>query len=254
MVESIPLTMDSDSISQAAARLTIQQSEDHSSTIKATAKESCTLQQRLYHRLDENKKEIRLLSVDLTDDSNLMTECKLIAVGLEAAEPYAALSYVWGDPNVTTAICVNEYQIKVTTNLANFLRRYGHFRSIWPDQKPLLLWVDAVSINQQDLAEKNSQVPLMGSIYKRSHLVYSRLGESFPGCEVAFDTLNILSNETMAWVESGSRGSATADWLNKYPKLCELDTSSTGFIQNAAWNSLKQLADHEYWSRTWIFQ
>ncbi|KAF2432246.1 hypothetical protein EJ08DRAFT_585818, partial [Tothia fuscella] len=74
---------------------------------------------------------------------------------------YVALSYVWGDPNDTTDIMVNGHTIPITVNLASALNA---FRSnILPkseawgssDQLPERLWADAISINQNDLQERN---------------------------------------------------------------------------------------------------
>jgi hypothetical protein len=94
----------------------------------------------------------------------------------------------------------------------------------------------------------------MRSIYKSSQIVYSWLGNPFPDSDVAFDTLGILSHEIFDWVMSGYPLEQNVDWLNKYPKLCNLDRNSNEGIGNSAWNSLAVFTHLEYWQRIWIFQ
>jgi hypothetical protein len=114
------------------------------------------LQNPIYGRLDESKKEIRLLRINPSNDENRMIECKITTVALEEAEPYAALSYVWGDPKATATIVINNHQVNVTTNLEGFLRQYRSYHRTWSGEEPSLLWVDAICINQHDIPERNS--------------------------------------------------------------------------------------------------
>jgi hypothetical protein len=84
---------------------------------------------------------------------------------------YSALSYVWGDATVTKEIVVNGQNLKVTTNLESALR---HLRKL---DRALVLWADAICINQNDTAERNSHVLLMGKIYKSAAKVTIWLGD-----------------------------------------------------------------------------
>jgi hypothetical protein len=110
---------------------------------------------------------------------------------------YVALSYVWGDPNVTTAITVNDQPFQVTLNLASALR---HLRNAAPtDEIPTgfrTLWVDAICINQRDLAERNQQVQVMGDIYSEAAQVIVWLGERNQTSDLAFDLLEKLGAST----------------------------------------------------------
>ncbi|KAH7343101.1 heterokaryon incompatibility, partial [Pyrenochaeta sp. MPI-SDFR-AT-0127] len=72
---------------------------------------------------------------------------------------YEALSYTWGDPKERLPILVNETEVPVTRNLHAALE---HFRSETID---VVLWVDALCINQTDDVEKSKQVDLMTKIY-----------------------------------------------------------------------------------------
>ncbi|KAK2041798.1 heterokaryon incompatibility protein [Colletotrichum somersetense] len=89
---------------------------------------------------------------------------------VDGLPPFAALSYVWGDPSQQQRIRVSGHEVSVTTNLFDALR---HFRL--PD-RDLMLWADALCINQGDLEERADQVQLMREIYSRAATVLVWLG------------------------------------------------------------------------------
>jgi hypothetical protein len=66
---------------------------------------------------------------------------------------------VWGDPNVTRPIALNGHTFEVTTNLEAAIR---HLRF---QDRNRVFWIDAISVNQIDNDERNSQVLLMRGIY-----------------------------------------------------------------------------------------
>lgn len=70
---------------------------------------------------------------------------------------YTALSYVWGDPNNTSPICVDGNSLSITMNLYSALRDLRH------ESRALLVW--AICINQRDDEEKLKQIAMMGRIY-----------------------------------------------------------------------------------------
>jgi hypothetical protein len=72
---------------------------------------------------------------------------------------FEALSYTWGTTKAADTVIVNGWPLEITQNLDLALR---HLRQ--PAQTKIM-WVDALCINQQDIDERNYQVPLMGSIY-----------------------------------------------------------------------------------------
>ncbi|KAH8646926.1 heterokaryon incompatibility protein-domain-containing protein [Tricladium varicosporioides] len=79
--------------------------------------------------------------------------------GNTSSPPYEALSYVWGNPNITQRMKVNGWPLDITTNLFRallYLRDTTKFRR---------LWIDAICINQKDIDERAKQVTLMRSIY-----------------------------------------------------------------------------------------
>ncbi|KAI1454181.1 heterokaryon incompatibility protein-domain-containing protein [Annulohypoxylon moriforme] len=85
---------------------------------------------------------------------------------------YEALSYVWGDATVTTAITLNSRPFQVTTNLEAALRNLRH------RNKKRLIWIDAICINQTSIPERNQEVRRMGEIYSRASNVIVWLGRA----------------------------------------------------------------------------
>ncbi|KAH7090310.1 heterokaryon incompatibility protein-domain-containing protein [Paraphoma chrysanthemicola] len=91
---------------------------------------------------------------------------------------YEALSYAWGDPELSQYIEVCESAdvepakrfLKITSNLHQALQRLR-------TQESRRLWVDALCINQDDLQEKGHQVARMGQTYRNADQVIVWLGE-----------------------------------------------------------------------------
>ncbi|KAK4971290.1 hypothetical protein LTR42_007016 [Elasticomyces elasticus] len=116
--------------------------------------------QSLYRPLEVARREIRVFHL-LPRWPGTAVRCQLHTVSLdhEVAPMYEALSYTWGAAT------------EVTDNLWTALNGLRH-RSIWSRK----IWVDAVCINQLDLAERGSQVALMRDIYSSAERVNVWLG------------------------------------------------------------------------------
>ncbi|KAF2024588.1 HET-domain-containing protein, partial [Setomelanomma holmii] len=80
------------------------------------------------------------------------------------------LSYVWGNSRFPKAISCNNTDFLLTRNLYSALY---HLRK--PDQD-LMLWIDAICINQENDDEKAEQVRRMGEIYRRARETIIWLG------------------------------------------------------------------------------
>jgi len=143
--------------------------------------EECCANMLYPQRLDADSWEIRTITITGQDEYDLIA-CSLNTVRLTEAT-YTALSYVWGDPRVTKPILVDGHVFLATVNLETALRNLSK------DFVGKSLWVDAICINQQDIAEKNQQVPLMGELYGRAAGVVIWLGESDPAMEMLMEGL-----------------------------------------------------------------
>jgi Heterokaryon incompatibility protein (HET) len=94
---------------------------------------------------------------------------------LDNCPAYNALSYEWGDPEPTVDILVNGKAFDICHNLSLFLGELERKRTQGL-QNHLLLWADAICIDQTNLMERNAQVSLMGTIYQNAMRVFAWLG------------------------------------------------------------------------------
>lgn len=101
---------------------------------------------------------------------------------------FEAISYCWGEPVFSRSIAFAEGgEISITGSLHSALQAFRY-----PDRSRSL-WADAICINQDNLAERSSQVELMGDIFTKASRVLVWLGEplSCGSDTLAFATLNL---------------------------------------------------------------
>lgn len=116
--------------------------------------------------------EIRLVKLSPAKFHEPIT-CALVHAPLGSADhPYEALSYAWGCAEDQVLIKVNGQPFSVTHNLNTALRYLRKGRK----DNETTLWIDAISINQNDEREKTVQVALMTKIYRSADQVIAWLG------------------------------------------------------------------------------
>lgn len=134
-----------------------------------------------YTPLTIARREIRLLFLHPARGHDEEIRCTLKVVSLDANPHFTALSYVWGAATDTRTIRVDGTRVQVTASLASALRHIRDSPPPSPSGEPatvqIILWVDAVCINQADIQERNQQVPMMKDIYSGAHGVTIWLGE-----------------------------------------------------------------------------
>ncbi|KAF2635552.1 HET-domain-containing protein [Massarina eburnea CBS 473.64] len=103
---------------------------------------------------------------------------------------YTALSYTWGDPAQQQAIFFRRgtRELLVRRNCHDALRHLRH------GYRNRLLWIDAICINQTDLAERARQVRMMDDIYEYACNVTVSLGEETEGTRILFEEL-VVAND-----------------------------------------------------------
>ncbi|KAF2026159.1 hypothetical protein EK21DRAFT_33687, partial [Setomelanomma holmii] len=149
--------------------------------------------------------------------------------GSEHCPPYAALSYVWGDPKELMPIVVNGHTLKIGMSLYQALT---HLRVVLPAST--LLWVDAISINQNDIQERNDQVKQMREVYSEASEVLIWLGPSFQGSD---ELLRYIREHESRCFERMASGQGCVA-----PPYHELR------------NAMQTLVRLPYWERYWIIQ
>ncbi|KAH7311683.1 heterokaryon incompatibility protein-domain-containing protein [Stachybotrys elegans] len=189
-----------------------------------------------YHPLDIQRQEIRLLLL-MPGSPGEPISCRLQSASLLESPRYHALSYVWGDPVYSNhpASQATPFAAEVnnapTVLGANLYQALHHLRPPTA-AKPLCLWVDAICINQQDEAERGSQVAIMRDIYARAEKVVIWLGQGDAQSDSAFKSLTLLASKNIE--------------VNKDDHLDTLRQASSFFFS---------IADQFTWfNRVWILQ
>ncbi|KAI1120583.1 heterokaryon incompatibility protein-domain-containing protein [Nemania abortiva] len=116
--------------------------------------------------------------------------CRLCSSTLDRSDSdkYEALSYVWGSRSKKKAITIDKKLFLATENLESALRNLRY------RDKPRVLWVDSMCINQSDVVERNSQVQQMGRIYENAQNVIIWLG---PESEDSNALMNLMCCQEM---------------------------------------------------------
>jgi len=172
--------------------------------------------------------------------SNSIVRCRLHVEQLvQAEDKYAAISYVWGNHKDKVSIVCDDRIIKVTVNLADALR---HIRD---RTRSLLVWADAVCINQYDDTEKGHQVKRMGSVYENGEEVLVWLGKDTEG--IAEDCFNLI-RETTRYLDHQ---------LEIYGGVLEIPTITSVCpmsFDKSRWANFGELISMSWFSRLWVLQ
>ncbi|KAH9207480.1 heterokaryon incompatibility protein-domain-containing protein, partial [Leptodontidium sp. 2 PMI_412] len=124
----------------------------------------------IYPPLDKSSSKIRLIHLQPRSRNNNII-CQLCIVDLDADDlKYEALSYEWGETNISRSILLNGKEFSVRENLWSALTYLRH------DEVERVLWIDAICIDQSDKGERNHQVGLMAQVYSRASRVVVWLG------------------------------------------------------------------------------
>lgn len=220
----------------------------------------------LYKPLHETKPSIRLLYLH-SGNFGSPIRCTLSRAILDHNPIYEALSYEWGppatEPDVTRVVIKGQFKT-VTPNLWTALRRLRY------EDRERVLWIDALCIDQDNLAERSSQVGLMGRIYKSAASVVAWIGEVVVSMEDDAD-LGAISRRVISTTSNESPGSM---WRQDRLKIstflellkilgaefqssgCKHIHDPSGYDRGNWW--MEKIANHlsrrSYWERTWIIQ
>jgi hypothetical protein len=191
--------------------------------------------------LDPTKRHCRVLHLlPGTGNDPICTELNIQDLEDAVKNEYACISYVWGDVTVTRPISIYDEQLQITTNLANCLY---HLRD---PQDAVVLWIDAICINQDDLDEKLFQVALMKEIYSRGSTVFIWLGAPPDPYSVKLDPFGFIHH--------------FADNMHYHdlPGFYKDGTGAMVFQENeefmTLWDDFLLVSKSTWWSRAWTVQ
>ena len=219
----------------------------------------------IYTPLDIENYEIRMLII-LPDLPTSVLRCTLEKASLITPSRYAALSYCWGNSEVTETIIVNDVDTPVTVNLADALKQL-RTRGVGR------IWADALCINQRDRQEKSLQIRNMKFIYSKADTVYAWLGKEGDGSTFVLSFFESLLQPQGIQILSQSphNHESSEEWsLNfligrnstSYPLAEAQSRHLIGRNRNCQrcvvevtfGHYLTSLLDRPYWRRLWIIQ
>jgi hypothetical protein len=134
--------------------------------------------------------------------------------------------------HITVPILVNGCEFLVRENLWQALR---HLRT---HNDPLVIWIDAICIDQSNIPERNSQVSIMDDIYRGAEEVCIWLGDSREDTPLALELLFNLAAASKKPEQFMKKD------LYKLIKHCP----------DRYWNALEGNFRSSWWNRAWIFQ
>lgn len=183
--------------------------------------------------------QFRLVKILANTMSKL--RCEIVPYSLVDAPEYTAISYAWGDADNKSDMMLERdvldgegnitrqrVKIQVTVSLHGALTALRH------QTEEVLVWVDSLSIDQQNKDELSRQVQLMSLIYGRATTVAIWLGPNYDDNMRASRLLKAISEH--------------ADSDQRIKSLITNKSKRQDFV------ALVSLFEREYWKRLWVVQ
>ncbi|KAK1472356.1 HET domain-containing protein [Colletotrichum cuscutae] len=197
-----------------------------------------------YEPLNLTENSFRLLM--LHPGSTNAISCNIFEASLESDDkiPYEALSYAWGDIELSASITANGKTLCITYNLFTALT---YLRD---DHVSKVMWIDAICIDQSNVAERGHQVGQMASIYRGAEQVVIWLGP--PTLETNL-LLGCLKELQQRWIRQKSQDDiiqAQEQW-SKMRQESELDQA---VLIDQQQKGLICLLSETWFTRIWVLQ
>jgi hypothetical protein len=160
---------------------------------------------------------------------------------------FIALSYVWGVSEPRRHIELDGADFFVTPNLHEALVQLRQSQRV---RQGFKVWIDAICIHQDDLAERNAQVARMRDIYQAAWQVVVWLGPAADNSDLAMAAMEWLAAQ--AKEDDPLAGfhqpvSTPRAWLG-------LQSTYRSTFKSEVYRALSALFRRPYWRRMWIMQ
>lgn len=201
-----------------------------------------------YSPIDKGASEIRLITLlPGAFGSKVRIAIRNIRLSKSQKPVYEALSYTWGSVPDSDYVYVQkdkgEKALAITLNLAEALRYLRY------EDRPRVLWIDAICVDQNNTAERGHQVLRMADIYRHATRVIIWLGPERDDSTLAMQELNALGQTIeVDWATQGVRplsGDHYNQWFEE-PLPFEEDRKILAAIE--------VFLDRSWFKRLWIWQ
>ncbi|KAJ2993244.1 hypothetical protein NUW58_g1902 [Xylaria curta] len=202
-----------------------------------------------YQPLPDSKSFVRLLylrpgnrATSIEGHSALYCEVVIHPVG--GCPPYVALSYAWGDATNRRSVRVGSHVVSLTESLVVALEHLQHH------DQTLVVWADAICINQSDNAEKSDQVRMMSRIYKSSVLVIAWLGPESDDSDKAIKQLQDFKDLTLSMMGQIEE----IENMFKSGQVEQADGGGLPHRRSIDFLPVKKLLERPWFDRIWVLQ
>ena len=163
---------------------------------------------------------------------------------------FAAASYVCGDQTPTQRVLCGQEIVQIPQNAYDVL---FHLRS---KDRPRLVWIDNLCINQDDAREKSHQVGMLHSIYAQAHVVsWLGTGRGIDLHGLSF-YLSLLARLFIDEMRVSELGSPRADFRHNAKLRLETYLKNQGntLCHPYSLQALVSVFTADYFKRVWIAQ
>jgi Heterokaryon incompatibility protein (HET) len=192
---------------------------------------------------------IRILCIEPGIGTKL--DCSLVATTLSNWEtPFEAISYDRSELSEKVTIHISDTSFEVDRNLCQALVALRY------NDKPRYVWVDAISINQEDDKERGHQLRLMRQIYKIADKVIIYLGHDTKNrSNLAFSVICSVASGGMHDGQPIGQANFYVDGMSSasMPDIpCRDGPPPANF--KVFWSAVQELFSHGWFWRIWSLQ
>jgi hypothetical protein len=199
-----------------------------SSTLRESLSQSSSgvLGDKVYRYSELQEHEFRLVKILPARMSTI--KCEMFHASLKNPPSYMAISYAWGDAVQIRRIQLDGVMIPVSVSLHSALE------AVREKKESILVWIDALSIDQFNRSERTQQVRLMRNIYTKAEVVAIWLGSETDDSGLAVSLIKEIA--------------AKADSPAHIRSLITSNMAKPAFVGIVA------LFERNYWRRLWVVQ
>ncbi|WQF82080.1 Putative heterokaryon incompatibility [Colletotrichum destructivum] len=203
----------------------------------------------LYTPLKTN--QVRLLRLNPDPDSDEVGSLEIVE--LRDAPPYYALSHSWTSQHSYRDVLIDNRVVTLGADLAACVHRLSQLARTNSELDPPVrhIWIDSICIDQSNLAERASQVSLMGQLYRTAIRTLIWLGPDSSDCYGAWELLDSIYH---VFRQQNHGASEPSDIPARMYRPSAHEASGLPPWEDFRWSHLKNLMARRWFSRIWVVQ